>query len=103
MTYNYKFIKASETTSFFIERKNMRKFLIAFGATVFATSALASHTTSTTLLGIPVPNVNAIVDPILGKDPPQGNCYSGYHTKVTKSFNARGKYLGKTVTCEEDD
>lgn len=81
----------------------MKKLSIVLLSTMFATSALASHTATNTVLGVPVPNVDSIVDPILGKDPPQGNCYSGYHTKVTKSFNARGKYLGKTVTCEEDD
>lgn len=81
----------------------MKKFSILLLSTVFATSAWASHTATTSVFGVTVPSVNSIVDPILGKEPPQGNCYSGYHTKVTKSFNARGKYLGKTVTCEEDD
>lgn len=76
----------------------MRKTLIALTATLFATSAFAAHSSI-----LPDINVDSIVDPILGKDPPQGNCYSGYHVKVTKSFNAKGKYLGKAVTCEEDD
>ena len=85
----------------------MRKILIALAATAFATSAFAAHTANTVAPTnsslLPNVDVDAIVDSVLGKDPPQGNCYDGYHVKTTKIYNARGKYTGKTVTCEEDD
>lgn len=75
----------------------MRKILITCAATLFATSAFASHSA-----WLPDINVSGIVDSVLGKNPPQGDCYSGYHVKVTKRYSANGKYMGKLVTCEED-
>lgn len=79
----------------------MRKTLITTVAVLFATSAFAASHTSTGIL--PNINVDAIVDSVLGKNPPQGDCYNGYHVKTTKMYNVKGKYAGKSVTCEEDD